>query len=93
MTAAEIPYRPGEDIVLRLRLEPTPAPASEPAAGPRLYRSQEVADRLGVGLAKVTALIATGELPSVKLGGSRRISHRQLIGYIARLETEAAGSQ
>jgi excisionase family DNA binding protein len=40
------------------------------AAAPRLYRLAEVADILGVSKERVRELVASGELPSVRFGGT-----------------------
>jgi excisionase family DNA binding protein len=38
------------------------------ATAPRLYRAREVAELLGISTKRVRELVATGELPSVRLG-------------------------
>jgi excisionase family DNA binding protein len=50
-----------------------------------LYRVEEAAGMLAVGRDKVYRLIATGELESVKIGGSRRITRAAIEKYLARL--------
>ena len=66
---------------------------SETGQADRLaYRPEEAADLLGVGRDRIYALIASGELESIKMGQSRRISRAALERYIARAETETAGS-
>jgi excisionase family DNA binding protein len=52
----------------------------------QLLTVPEVAERLRVSPTRVWRLIAEDGLPSVKVGGSRRVSVDQLNGYIARLE-------
>jgi excisionase family DNA binding protein len=51
-----------------------------------LLRPEEVAGILGVGRTKVFELIRTGELRSIKLGRSRRVSTDALAFYVRRLE-------
>lgn len=54
----------------------------------KLYRVEEVADALDIGRTKVFDLIRAGQLASVKVGGSRRITERAIEDYIDRLGTE-----
>jgi excisionase family DNA binding protein len=51
----------------------------------------KVAERLRVSPSAVSRLIGEGErdLPSVKVGGSRRVTIDQLNQYVERLESEA----
>lgn len=58
----------------------------------KLNRINETADRLCIGRSRVYELIARGELTSVKIGGSRRISDRAIDEYIAKLEADAKAS-
>ena len=44
-----------------------------PSAAPILYTPEQVADALGVSRSKVYMLLSSGELRSVRIGGSRRI--------------------
>ncbi len=53
---------------------------------PKLLRAEEVAARIGQGRTTVYALIKSGELESVKIGRSRRVTDGALIRYIERLE-------
>jgi excisionase family DNA binding protein len=39
------------------------------ASAPRLYRASEVAHILGVSPERVRELVASGDLPSIRLGG------------------------
>ena len=55
-------------------------------AGQLLLRPEEVARALGVGRTTVYELIRVGELRSVKIGNSRRISAAALADYVERLE-------
>lgn len=58
----------------------------------KLYRVEEVAEVLNVGRTKVFDLIRSGQLASVKVGGSRRITEQAMDDYIVRLchESEVA---
>ena len=51
---------------------------------------EEAALALRVGRSKVYDLMRVGELRSVKIGGSRRISVNALTEYVAALERDAA---
>jgi excisionase family DNA binding protein len=55
----------------------------------QLLTVNEAAARLRVGRARVYDLIAQRELTSVKIGGSRRISDREVDEYIKKLEADA----
>ncbi|WP_239566769.1 helix-turn-helix domain-containing protein [Lentzea nigeriaca] len=55
-----------------------------------VYRVEEVARALRVGRTKVFDLIRAGELPSVKIGGSRRVPAQSVEEYLSRLISEAA---
>jgi excisionase family DNA binding protein len=62
---------------------------SRPSPGglPRLaYSPAEVGDVLGLSRAMVFKLLAAGELPSCKIGRSRRILHTAVVDYLDRLE-------
>jgi excisionase family DNA binding protein len=48
----------------------------------------EVAEMLGYGLSKTKMLVITGELRSLKDGGSRRILPSWVDEYVARKATE-----
>lgn len=54
----------------------------------RMLKKCEVAEVLRVSPRTVDRLIASGELPSVKIGGSRRIQHEALLNFISRHETD-----
>jgi excisionase family DNA binding protein len=57
---------------------------------PLVYTPEEVAKLLKVGRTKVYELIQRGDLRSVKIGKSRRISSRALDEYIERQDQVAA---
>jgi len=56
---------------------------------PRWYTVAEVAQMLGYGVSKTKMLVATGELRSLKDGGSRRILPEWVEEYIARRAGQA----
>lgn len=56
-----------------------------------LYRVEEAAQLLAIARCTVFDLIARGELESVKIGASRRISRTALERYITRLSDDAEG--
>jgi excisionase family DNA binding protein len=60
-----------------------PAGGATPEDYARLYTVPEVMERLAVGRATAYELIRTGELRSLKIGRSRRVSHQALIEYLA----------
>lgn len=51
------------------------------------YSVEDVADLLSVGRSKVVQLVSTGELPSVKLGGRRLVTRRDLDEFVEGLRT------
>jgi excisionase family DNA binding protein len=63
---------------------------STPGVEPRFYRLEDVATILNVRVAQVYALVRSGELPAVKLGGRGvwRVDRNQLEEYIERLHDE-----
>jgi excisionase family DNA binding protein len=50
----------------------------------------EVADRLRCGQTKTKALIRAGAIPSVKIGGHRRVRETDLNAYIRELPVAVA---
>ncbi len=55
-----------------------------------VYNVDEAAERLNVGRTLVYNLIGSGELGSVKIGGRRLITHRQLDTFVRTLEESCA---
>jgi excisionase family DNA binding protein len=51
-----------------------------------LVTPEEAASRLRIGRSKVYELLRTGELRSIKIGGSRRITTEALAEFIAGLQ-------
>lgn len=54
-----------------------------------LLKPEEVAEVLSIGRTKIYALMADGQLASVRIGNSRRIPLDAVNEFIARLEVEA----
>ena len=54
-----------------------------------LYRVAEAAEFLSLSRAKVYQLIGSGDLPSVKIDGARRIRADDLRSYVAQLRAAA----
>jgi excisionase family DNA binding protein len=59
---------------------------------PRLLTLQDVASYLNVSTSQAYALVRSGELPAIKLGGRGvwRVDRHQLDAYIDRLHEETA---
>lgn len=55
-----------------------------------LLTPEEAAQALGIGRTKVYELIALGEIPSVKIGASRRIPAHGLQLYVSSLTSLAS---
>jgi excisionase family DNA binding protein len=53
------------------------------------FTVEQVAEMLHIGRDKVYYLLRTGQLRSIKIGKSRRITDRQLAEFIATLENGA----
>jgi excisionase family DNA binding protein len=54
------------------------------------YTVEEVGDLLHVGRDKVYFLLRTGQLRSIKIGKSRRITEEHLAAFVASLEDHAS---
>lgn len=52
--------------------------------GHKLLKVADVCDRLQMGKSKVFEFIASGQLESLKIDGSRRVTEEQLADFIAR---------
>jgi excisionase family DNA binding protein len=63
-----------------------------PGVEPRFYTLEDVATVLNVRVAQVYALVRSGELPAVKLGGRGvwRVDRLQLDAYIERMHEQTA---
>ena len=55
-----------------------------------LYKLTDVAAALSVSRTKVYELVRSGALPSVRIGGSRRVRGEDLAGYVDSLERVSA---
>ena len=53
-----------------------------------LVSPKNAADQLDIGITKIYELIHTGQLPSLKIGASRKIRQADLDAYIASLATD-----
>jgi excisionase family DNA binding protein len=53
-----------------------------------MYRPVEAAQALGMGRTAVFALIKSGRLRSIKLGGARLITAEALLAFVRELEDE-----
>jgi excisionase family DNA binding protein len=58
-----------------------------------LLTPEEAAHVLGIGRTKLYQLLADGQLPSVRIGGSRRVSTDALSRFVQGLEPVTAGQQ
>ncbi len=63
---------------------------STPGVEPRFYTLEDVSTILNVRVAQVYALVRSGDLPAVKLGGRGvwRVDRQQLEEYIERMHTQ-----
>jgi excisionase family DNA binding protein len=62
---------------------------SDDITGRLLLTPEQAAEVLSIGRTRLYQLVATGQLPSVKLGASRRITRQSLERYVASLEQPA----
>jgi excisionase family DNA binding protein len=66
-------------------------PAAEaPRSITSLLKTHEAAERLGISRSKMHELVASGQIASISIGRSRRISARELEEYIAGARGEVA---
>jgi excisionase family DNA binding protein len=77
------------EVVVRLRLEYPPGGPSQVVTAPAdnqplLYRVRDAANLLAISETVLYDLIARGEVESLKIGGSRRITRAALEAYIAK---------
>ncbi len=56
-----------------------------------LLTAEEAAEELRIGRTRMYALIASGEVISVKIGGSRRVPYDELATYVKRLVAGQSG--
>lgn len=57
----------------------------------RLYTVQEAAKQLSLGLTTTKALVASGDIRSVKIGRARRVPSDAIDGYVRRLDAQQNG--
>lgn len=57
----------------------------------RLYPAREAAQQLSLGYSTTKALIASGELRSIKIGRARRIPAEAIDEYVNRLDARQNG--
>jgi excisionase family DNA binding protein len=86
------------EIVVRIQLEYPPgtaagAESAMAADEPLLCDVREAARLLAVGSSTVNELIARGELESVKIGASRRITRAGIEAYVTRLLAEEKAAE
>lgn len=55
-----------------------------------MYRPEEAAEMLGIGRSKMFELMAAGQVASVRIGRSRRITRQELERFVAALSAPAA---
>jgi excisionase family DNA binding protein len=58
-----------------------------------LYTPVEAAHALGLSRSTIYVLMANGQVPSVRIGNSRRVPAEGLRRYVAMLADKAAGGQ
>jgi excisionase family DNA binding protein len=76
---------------------PTSKPGEEPSSRRHAFATsvrllltpEEAAVALGIGRTRLFSLVASGELASVCIGRSRRVSFQALEDYVARLTADA----
>ena len=79
---------------MAVRSEPGPGLSGgcmpPPGVEPRFYTLEDVATILNVRVAQVYALVRSGDLPAIKLGGRGvwRVDRIQLEEYIERMHTK-----
>ena len=68
----------------------SPTSSTSPGSGPRFLQLADVAETLNISAAQVYALVRSGDLPAIKIGGRGqwRVEATELEGYIARMYDE-----
>jgi len=82
------PIEPLDTACATLANSPAPIVADDgawPANTKLLLTPEEAATLLGIGRTKLYRLLATGDLPSVRIDGSRRVTATALVEFVARL--------
>lgn len=75
----------GPERGTRARRSPTPSPTPARLAPRVLLTVEQPATALGIGRTTTFALIASGELPSVRAGRLRRVPLAEIHAYTTRL--------
>ena len=57
------------------------------------FRVPEVGELVGIGRSKAYQLVASGEIPSIRIGRAVRVPAQALKDYLARKQAEAEGEQ
>jgi excisionase family DNA binding protein len=72
-----------------------PEPSRPPDVGRRFLTLADVAEILATSVAQVRALVQSGELPAIQIGGrlQYRVETVELEGYIQRMYAKAAASR
>ena len=73
--------------------EPAPGRAGPVGLPKLLLTPEEAAHVLGIGRTKLYQLLADGQLPSVRIGGSRRVSADALTRFVQGLQPVTGGQQ
>lgn len=76
---------------IRGLMDGTDRSPDQPGIEPRLLTLEDVATYLSVSVAQVYALVRSGTLPAVKIGGRGiwRVDRKQLDAYVDRLNEDA----
>lgn len=69
----------------------TPQDITAPAPEALLYTAEETAKLLRVSRSRIYELMASNDLPRLRIKGSTRISRRSIDAYVDRLMREAQG--
>lgn len=85
----QVPLDGGDVLAVWLRAASDVDAGQRPPSLPKLLlTTKEVGQLLGLGRTKVYELLATNELPSVQVGGSRRITLPALVGFVRQIQDE-----
>jgi excisionase family DNA binding protein len=82
--------RPGLRGEAQAMLRPKTADAERPDDTPLLLKAEDVARLLGIGRTKVYEMMASGELPVVRIGTAVRVPRQRLLDWIEENTQEAA---
>jgi len=79
-------------VIATLGHQPAPLPQPPVPTATRLLTVKEVAERLGIGRGKAYELVLKGEVRSLTIGRSRRISSEALAEFITRPRDEVGNA-